>query len=373
MKILNKRLYTIDASEKLFKQRENVESPKFDNYILGELKRIQNNISRFKRYKEDPLTVSTVVSNANLMIDCLSRTEISSDEQDLNELDKYFEIIAQKLRQAEEKSQDEMNITDNKIIKGTVLLALIYEENQLSFLVIKFEHKGYWSGVNFLHESGIPDSTEDLQLKVSYLDYKLNDSSSYELNEIYISERKNSKYWPEYFMQVTPLTDSEKATGNAITELNKIFRSIKSTYPNDYAVLHSNYISYLSSKERFLYNEFCEQVFDSYLNSNPNSEFKKDKYISKLDEKIIKNDLQGEFEIIQRIVKRKLIAKKVRINNFFELKRIKSKAEIANTDFKLSKNVICLLKGNGDEYYLNISINNSELDKFKEYDYNNVL
>ncbi len=371
MIILKKKLYKIDAANEILEPNQEEISDDFDTYILSEINTIQSNYNTYKKYKEDEYNLSTVIAKSNEMFSFLTDEniiELANNEEDYEITDTFFDFIANKLYLSEIQTQAEMNL-DIKIKKGTILFALILNEREVSFLVIKFEHEGIYGGETFSHITGVPDSEKNLQLKLSYIKALQIEEGQLLIEDMLISEKKNSKYWPQYFMQLVPMSTNEKDTSDAITVLNRIMKKIKSDFPEDYPALYSNYISYLSSNERFVYNDFKEMVFSRYTESNPHSDFNSTEYTSTLEDKIENNKLQGEFEIVPDIVTKKLIRHAYQVNSFFKLSRIKT-----DSNDPLNSDIICLKAARGNtDYILELKIDESNVQSFSEYDYDKIL
>lgn len=374
MHIIKKNLYKIDAKNNECIKNILPNNTAADQLITNQIQKVQNNTDLYIPHQLGSVKISFVITQTDALISAIN----SSSGKDIN-IDYYFDNIAQKLLDAEKIGDRSIQQMGKNVITGTILIALVFEGSQYSFIVIKFEHKGIYDYMDqFKLHTGIPDAYKDLELKISYWDYtRDSDEECYTLDSIYISEKKKSAYWAKNFMEVIPLSTSEQSTAKAISSLNTAFNRIKRKCPDDYPVLQSNYISYLSSNEVFQFDDFCSTVFDKYTNTHPDSKFKADSYKSFIRDKITNNKMQGEFRIAPDIVSNKLINKTIKLNTYFKLKRINlDSIDNRSNSNELNEDIICLIKGNSnDDYYLKIAVdsNYDNLNKLKEYDFHHII
>ena len=340
--ILNKAIFVIDYEQEELREIES--KGEFDTYIKGLINNInENQTTRLFKIRRKTTEVVNCVEN------------IAKSSDDIGEIHKYCENIANKLLNEEIKVQKQIEQLRTSIKKGSLLEVLLHDtENDIySFLIAKVEHKSFFDDVKFERRTGY--STEDNKLWKSCL-FKFEDiDEEKQIQEIKVFLDNNAKYWTDSFLEIDPMNSDDLNTNNAFRIIEStLTRNIKKMYPKDYTTLRNSVICYFRSKEMFDFDEMYNTLFEKY---NP-IEMEKDAYTACVIDKVknIKenNKFDNQFKINQKIIKAK-VKKVYEVNNNIEIKiidGIENLDEIINSyeDPKTGEKFI-KIKTNNEETY----------------------
>ncbi len=305
--ILNKAIFVIDYEQEELREIES--KGEFDAYIKGLINNINGNeTTRLFKTRRETTEVVNCVKN------------IAKNSDNIAEINKYCENIANKLLNEEIKVQKQIEQLRTSIKKGSLLEVLLHDtENDIySFLIAKVEHKSFFDDVKFERRTGY--STEDNKLWKSCL-FKFEDiDKEIEIQEIKVFLDNSAKYWTDNFLEIDPMNSDDLNTNNAFRIIEStLTRNIKKIYPKDYTTLRNSVICYFRSNEMFNFDEMYNTLFERY---SP-IEMEKDVYTVYVIDKVKKikenNKFDNQFKINQKIIKAK-VKKVYEVNNNIEIK-----------------------------------------------------
>lgn len=341
VEILDKSIFIVDYEQEEIRKVD--VKADFDIYIRELTKNITENetVRLFKVQRETTEVLNCVRSIAQKVI----------NEED--DIDKYYENIANKLLNEEIKTQEQISPMGTSVKKGSLLEVLLYDsESEIySFLIAKVSHKNFIDDEEFERRTGY--SIEDNKLGKSCLFQFDVEDEEIIIKEIRVFLDNSAKYWTENFLEIDPMNEDDKNTNNSLKLIETtLIRNIKKLYPRDYITLSNSVTCYFRSKEMFSFDEMYQSIFEAYVPMD----MEQDVYISNVRDKINKlkdnSKFDNQFRINQKLIRKK-IKRIYEVNNSIQVKIVDG---IDNIDEMIHS----YIDPRTNEKYIQIKTNNEE-------------
>jgi hypothetical protein len=229
-----------------------------------------------------------------------------------NDIDGFGNKIANRLLRTEVNVQERYKMT--KVKTGSLLLIHFYEEEVISFLVIKVEHNTFLDEGDFIKHIGLPLEKETLKSCL----YQFNDEL--ELLDIIAFDTNPtiSDYWWNTFLELKPLKTDEENTKKAFAAIENIVgRKLRAKAPADFSLIRNNLIGYFKTKNSFNITEVADYILGSYVPIEPTIQVDQMKQL--IIELPNKKGFDQSFEIISKQIDAR-IRTKITINDHVDLK-----------------------------------------------------
>ena len=305
--ILSKAIFVVDYEEE--KIREVESKGEFDSYIKGLIKNInENETTRLFKLRTDTTEV----------INCVQNVVQKFDNDKVDEINKYYQNIANRLLNEEIKMQEKIIKLKTSVKKGSLIEVLLKDGNTYSVLIAKVEHKSFFDYIKF--EKRTVYSTEDNKMWKSCLFKFEKNDDEISIQEIKVFLDNNAKYWTDNFLELDPMNEDDINTNNAFKTIDMVLtRNVKKVFPKDYTTLRNSVICYFRNKDMFNFDEMYDTIFKTYNPIDMNSDIYKANVIDKINKVKASDKFDNQFRINQSLIKAK-IKKVYEVNNNIEIK-----------------------------------------------------
>lgn len=324
--IENIELFFIDNEENKLERSENIS---LDNDNLKEyIERTVTDIIEKDNDRKEYILDETK-TNIKEFIELLKQDDYYNCNEYISDLKKH----SQRLLTIEIETKELIKGLKNNLLKGSLLFINLQADNAKLLLICKIEHDEVLNEVNFEKIRGLNNKRIIYKSMLYYLN----------TDKIYVSDKNNSQYWHEKFLELKNVNTNKYNTYQALDFFFNIIDKYKNkdVYKYESIIIRNNILTYFRSKSNFNFSDFIDEVF-SY---NPENEFPMDE----LRKKFISN--QKKFDTSFSIDKEE--TKKRRLNN----KILLGKGMTLNIDGTISdiQNVIKPYSENGEHGIIIVS------------------
>lgn len=204
MRVITQAIRVIDYENNEVLTRDIM--PNFSEYIEQLIAYINNNTS-VREYR-------TQSTNTEVIAAIL---EIVRQQEDLDLVTRNVDMIADRLLRKEKEANERIAQLDTNVQKGSLILALIENEENISFLLAKVEHTDFFDDTDYSIKSGFSKDTKKIW-KTCLFDIDDTEVSTF-IAKIYSNTM--AKYWWHDFLELVELQSDEYNT-------KKAFRSVDS-------------------------------------------------------------------------------------------------------------------------------------------------
>lgn len=283
-------IYTIDRQQETVVKNIPDENSNFEEYFNRVLMQIASNQEVKNCLPKSQQT--QVISSVSKLIDL----------QDIEECDRLFNEISNRLLEKELIVQEKISRLKQEVQVGSLMQALFYQEEneQYMYLIAKVGH------INIINQKGLSEATgfqKDIKLYKSCVIY-LNSSKEVIGAQVHLDYA--AKYWYDDFLELRELTSNETNTDAAFKAIDgHLNRGIKKVYPEDRASLRNSFLHYFRQNDTMNYDTMINDIFDNY---DPiNQDFPTEKYKAKFLELPTTKGFERNFQIVPEIIKARII------------------------------------------------------------------
>ncbi|KAF5070561.1 hypothetical protein DSECCO2_221520 [anaerobic digester metagenome] len=327
-------------------------------YIVGLVNEILKNPNK-KRYKirrEGTEVVSVVMALVESYLEGEFEDAFNDEDHEECEEQNGTDDVASRLLEKEIKRQDELNL-NIKIKKGSLLQALILDDDYIFYMISKIENADILDLEDMYRKSGIP--YENKSFKQCLFQF----SDELEILNIFLSDKNGiiSDYWGNEFLELDELTNDEKNTENIFNVItNKLKSEVENISKVDHVFLRNQVLGYFKTKDTFKLDEFLEYTFGSIIPEN--SELDIDKVKNSISAKFEAKELDTEFKIIPSAIKSKKLKSIKKVNTAISITLDGYDEEIKSSIKSIEKN---------GEKYLEIKV--TEIDTYNSFNWGNKV
>lgn len=250
MNILYKSFHLIDVDNELTIRKDI--SDDFNSFI-DDFVEFSNHNEKTRAY--------TIVSEEDLISDCIRRIVKDDDEGYRNEL---TDKIASKLLESEKLAQAKIYLTGSKVKKGSLVQALVQKsEDEYEYILAKVEHSEWYDGTSLHRNSGFSSEKKSIWKFAVYHMYSINDHVVF--NDVSVFTDTKAKYWAVSFLELEEKRDDAFNTYNAYKAIdNELKSAIKTSSPRDYVVLSNEIQNTMNTPQNLNYSDYVETLIDNY-------------------------------------------------------------------------------------------------------------
>lgn len=225
--------------------------------------------------------------------------------------DNCHDDIATRYLEAEIVGRESAERMGQKVKMGYLFQALLYNDSHYYYILSKIETTSFLSEIDFTKINGMPFADKALKsCLIKFDEDKL-------LEDIYILDKNDSKYWHREFLDLEEYTTDELSTKDFYTMVKRKIKSKTSRSLADRSELTAHLNSYFSQPRRFTLDDMFENVlnnYEPYSSTAINIEEIKNSITSTAIEK----KLNTSFQIIPGEIRKKF-SEKLNVNQFVKL------------------------------------------------------
>lgn len=259
MEIISKAVYIVNYVENKLETRKIPD--KFNEYIKTVIEIVRRNDS-IRQYK---------IRNKHTQIVAIIRQLVKNTYENISSTESSMELfkeIAARLLRVEETVQDKINKLNQQVKKGTLIQAVIQENNKYLFLLAKVEHSNWIDDADFSEKTGFPRDRKRIW-KSCVFECSIDENGDVVFDDIQVYLDGIAKYWHDEFLELDEMTNDETNTKRAFRAIeNTLQRTIKVISPNDYVVLRNSVIGKMRKNDYFDYNIMIDEIFNEYNPAN---------------------------------------------------------------------------------------------------------
>lgn len=230
----------------------------FNSYMEAYIRfaTIENDSSREYNPIDANRTVLRCVST--IFSDVLHQGDVVTETDALDEL---TDSIALKLLDVEKAVQERIGqMTD--VQKGSIVQALLNDNEGYKYIVAKVEHSEWYDGETLEKNFGFPGQNKRVwKSAVIGLD-AVDDAVMFTFIKAYINT--NAKYWTADFLEVEEAKTDAVNTKAVLHAVDRVLKQVKEKSPQDYYNLRNTVVHELQSEQTISYPEMISNLLGSY-------------------------------------------------------------------------------------------------------------
>lgn len=193
--------------------------------------------------------------------DIFTKKAYQGDETELGELDSLSDSIAHKLLSVEKDVQEHIGqMTD--VQKGSIVQALLNDNDSYKYVIAKVEHSEWYDGDTLRKNFGFPGENKRVwKSAVIGLDI-IDDSVSFTFIKAYVNHP--AKYWSADFLEIKEEKTDTFNTKAVFRAVERSLRSVKKVSPRDYYNLRNTILHELQSGQTINYPDMVGSLLDAY-------------------------------------------------------------------------------------------------------------
>ena len=256
MQILYRSLHNLDMNQDV-PIRKTIPAD-FNSYMHDYIEFATTKNDSSREYK--PIDVNRTVLRCISLIfsDVLHQGDVITDATELDELS---DSIALKLLDVEKAVQERIRQM-TEVQKGSIVQALLVEDDVYKFVVAKVEHSEWYDGDTLAKNFGFPGENKHVwKSAVIGLDV-VDGAVIFPSIKVYVNN--SAKYWSADFLEVQAAQTDALNTKAVLRVAEKVLKSIKDTSPQDYYNLRNTVVHELQSEQTISYPDMVDNLLDTY-------------------------------------------------------------------------------------------------------------
>ena len=199
----------------------------------------------------------------------------------------FFSSIAKKLLDTEKITQERMSHITT-IQKGSIVQALIEDEDGYKYVVAKVEHSEWIDGETFQKNFGFPSENKKVwKSAVFELDMHEN-NIIFKSIKAYVNTA--AVYWTKEFLEIKEANSNTSNTRAVLKAVESVLKSIKNKSPQDYYNLRNSAIRELQTDQLINYPEMINRLLDNYNSAEEEIN------VTLLKERMLLQSKEGKFD-----------------------------------------------------------------------------
>lgn len=262
------------------------------------------NSDNIKSYISDLLDEILQSSNRRTYQFKDGNTEVKSSLSTILTLkDNITEIVQLNSQRLLEKEHDIQQIMHKRnmgieIQKGSLMHLHFFKNDVDQIIICKVEHEEILNEQNFEKVRGL--NIRKRVFKAILITFNKDN----EIDQNYVFDKHNSKYWWDDFLELKQLYDDDVNTEKSLNEIDKSLTYLKHKYYPDYLILRNSIIGYYRTNDQLNYSNIVSNVVGNY--EPVDKEFPKEKLIQKLRELPQKKGFDTQFSIKKNKINKKV-------------------------------------------------------------------
>lgn len=197
-------------------------------------------------------------------------SEVRRQGEDVTEkenADLHSNLIAQKLLDVEKKVQERIGQMKD-VQKGSIVQALLLDQDSYKYVIAKVEHSEWYDGETLVRNFGFPGDNKRVWKSVVIDLESLDDVVVFKHIKVYVNH--TAKYWSADFLEVQEAQTDESNTRRLFQAVEKCLKSVKSTALRDYYNLRNTVLHELQSGQTIDYTILISRLLDTYEPASEN-------------------------------------------------------------------------------------------------------
>ncbi|MDM1556336.1 nucleoid-associated protein [Chryseobacterium indologenes] len=229
----------------------------------------------------------------------------------LDNLDNITEIVqlnSQRLLEKESNIQEIMQRRNMgiEIQKGSLMHLHFFKNDVNQIIICKVEHEEILNEQNFEKVRGL--NIRKKVFKAILITFNKNN----EIDQNYVFDKHNSKYWWDDFLELKQLYNDDDNTEKSLNEIDKSLTYLKHKFYPDYLILRNSIIGHYRTNDNLNYSDIVSNVVGNYKPIS--DEFPKDRLVQKIRELPEKKGFDTQFVIKKNKINKK-ISHRIRLAN----------------------------------------------------------
>lgn len=217
-----------------------------------------------------------------------------------NGVEKVLKTNAERLLAKEITADNKIKHLGIKVQRGSLMHIHFQQNGNDNLLICKVEHDEIINEKSFELNRGLNTRKKIFKAFLNYL------ANSHRIEEIYLSDKNNSKYWWDDFLELEQVNTDEANTENSLNKIVGIVDKVKNKegLTLDGTLLRNSIVGYFKTSKEFNYSE----IYDIVKNYTPfNPKFPLPQILNKFDK--LKDDISfdNQFSIAQNKVDKKIV------------------------------------------------------------------
>lgn len=230
----------------------------FNSYMDAYIKFATTGNSSSREY--NPIDVNRTVLRCitSIFSDVFHQDDVIIDVDELNELS---DSIALKLLDVEKAVQERISQM-TEVQKGSLVQALLVDDEGYKFVVAKVEHSEWYDGETLEKNLGFPGENKRVwKSAVIGLDVA-NNAVIFTSIKVYVNH--SAKYWSADFLEVQEAKTDAVNTRAVLHAVDRVLRPVKDISLQDYYNLRNTVVHELQSEQTISYSDMVCKLLDKY-------------------------------------------------------------------------------------------------------------
>lgn len=195
---------------------------------------------------------------------------LSTNSEEIAEgIHEQAESIADKLLREEVKAQQKIEATGQSVKRGSLIQALLSDDEDFVFVLAKIEHSEWYDGESLLKNFGFPNDKKNVWKSAVFQIRMTEDDITIERIQVYTDNA--AKYWADSFLELDEERSDSTNTRVVFSSLDQTLeRCVRKTSESDYTILRITLIGEMKKPRQINFDEFVDELVRDYQPENPN-------------------------------------------------------------------------------------------------------
>lgn len=226
------------------------------------------NTKKYNIYNENTTVVRCIFDIVRIAVNN------KPNEEQIEEMNRYAESIAEKLFREEQDVQQEIEHMGKNVKKGSLFQAFIKDDNgNYSYIIAKVEHSEWYDSDDLTKNIGFPSEKKNVWKSVVF-PLIIDEEVSFDTIRVYTDNP--AKYWATRFLELTEERNDYSNTTKAYRTMDiSLKRVVKAKSEKDYYILRNSLIQRLKKPNLVNYHELVGELLDGYNPVEPSLDLNK--------------------------------------------------------------------------------------------------
>ncbi len=208
----------------------------------------------------------TLIDRNRTVVNCVSSIFTDALVQggvvlDLGDADEYADSIALKLLDTEKAVQEEIGPM-TRVQKGSIVQALVNDEDGYKFIIAKVEHSEWYDGETLQKNFGFPGENKRVwKSVVVYLD-TVNETVIFTSIKVHLNHKAD--YWTSKFLEIQEAKNDTLNTKAVFAGIERVLKPLISKSPQDYYNIRNSVVTQLQKDQTINYLDMIGSIMDNY-------------------------------------------------------------------------------------------------------------
>lgn len=256
MQVLYSSLHNLDMNQDM-PIRKSIPSD-FSSYMEAYIKFAtkDNDTSREYTLVDRNRTVVNCISS--IFSDILMQGGVIANSEDADE---YSDSIALKLLDTEKAVQEQIG-SMTQVQKGSIVQALVADEEGYKFIIAKIEHSEWYHGETLIKNLGFPGENKRVWKSVVMCLEVVDGTVIFTSIKVHLNHK--AEYWTAKFLEIQEAKTDTVNTKAVFAGVERVLKPLIKKSPQDYYNIRNSVVTQLQKDQTINYTDMVGTIMDGY-------------------------------------------------------------------------------------------------------------